>query len=46
MEAEACINKNGGAPADCAKQQVEMLQPGGGTEFNLHVAAARRLRDL
>lgn len=23
-----------------------MLQAGGGTEFNLHIAAARRLRDL
>lgn len=46
MEAEAYVNKDGRTPTVCARQQVGMLQPGGGTEFNLHVAAARRLCDL
>lgn len=46
MEAGAYINKEGRAQTDCAKQQVQMLRAGGGTEFNQHIAAARRLCDL
>lgn len=46
MEAEAYINKDGRTPTVCTRQQVEMLQPGGGIEFNLHKSAARRLCDL